>query len=99
MKNATIFSVNLQQGFILNDHGDIEAAYDMHNRTIICKCLPKDLERLELPTEISQFKKIFGETDCFSINGWTNDGYKSLYDIKERQEKRIALKAKTASSQ
>jgi len=74
----TIFNVNLQQGFLM-DNDTIIGAFSRHNKIIYLKHPLNSLGfDLILPKEIEDFEIKERITDNFSINMWTDNGDKSI---------------------
>jgi hypothetical protein len=81
MKQLTLFSVNLQQGFLTLDT-TIVAAYSHFKKEIVFR-IPfgsKDIQALnwELPGVLKDYSQINRATDGFSINMWTDAGYEAI---------------------
>lgn len=71
------FKVNLQQGFLLDNLGNIAAAYSHHNNVIYLK-IPYAATDIEIPKEMATYKVVKGLTDSFSITMYTVQCEKSV---------------------
>lgn len=82
MKNKTkMFSVNLQQGFIIDSHNsNIFAAYSHNLKTVLCK-VPWTRNDFEIPASLEKYILLSGLTDSFSLTAYTNSGQKDLFDV------------------
>lgn len=72
-----IFSVNLQEGFVIDAQANtIYAAYHHLHETIIT-ITPWSQYDFEIPSELRHYKVINKLVPVFSLTGWTSKGYVS----------------------
>lgn len=81
LTTGSMFSVNLQQGFILDENKSIIGAYSHHHKTVVMK-VPNHSNYFNWTgTTFENYKFINSATDSFSIQGYTHEGDKELSDL------------------
>jgi len=80
-KFGSLFIVNLQQGFILDQHDHLIAAYSHHHKTVVMK-VPNHVNDFDWNgSPFEDYKFINSATDSFGIEAYSHDGDKPLTDL------------------
>lgn len=77
MKKLTLgsmFAVNLQQGFILDENKSIIAVYSHHHKTVVMKVPNYSTDFNWCGTTFEHYQFIDKRTDSFSIQVYTDKG-------------------------
>jgi len=84
MKKLTLgnmFAVNLQQGFILDEHKQLIGAYSHHHKTVVMKVPNHQNDFNWIGTTFECYKFINNRTDSFSIECYTDNGDLPISDL------------------
>lgn len=76
-----LFSVNLQQGFVLDENKTIVAAYSHHHKTVVMKVPNHQKDFNWTGTTFENYKFINSRTDSFSLQCYTDNGDMELSDF------------------
>lgn len=74
-------AVNLQQGFILDEHKQLIGAYSHHHKTVVMKVPNYSTDFNWIGTTFENYAFINKRTDSFGIECYTDNGDKALSDF------------------
>lgn len=91
-RNTRLFTINLQQGFIVDAETEqIYAAYSHFLKAVVTL---EPVSFFEIPETLSSYAIHPGLTDSFSIVGWTDSGDQPFYDLVKTGKIRQAISNK-----